>query len=140
MVITLSVLRNCAVEHMRDKSIIENQSVRHYSPVCVFLYAPLLACLSVCPVFVVVAGMWGCGLCNPPDYVVSMTRDISDGIYRALPACILCMSLCIVWLQLEHFLCVSRLNTPEIFFPAEADLHLCVHCKSRNSTQLTVIK
>ena len=91
----------------------------------------------MCPVFIVVAGMWGCGLCNPPDYVVSMTRDISDGIFLALPACVLCMSLCIVWLHLEIFLCVSMLSTPEIFFPAEADLDLCMHCKSRNSTQLT---
>ena len=44
-----------------------------------FLHAPLLACLSVCPFFVVVAGLWGnpvlnspyihvgeCVACNPP--------------------------------------------------------------------------
>ena len=57
--------------------------------------------------------MWGCGLCNPPDYVVSMTRDISDGIFLALQARVLCMSLCIVWLELEFFLFASTLNTPE---------------------------
>ena len=86
--------------------------------------------------------MWGeeCELCNLPDYVVAVTRGISDGIFLALPACILCMSLCTVWFQLENCVCVSILNTPEILFPAEADLDLCMHYKSRNNTQLTFVK
>ena len=85
-----------------------------------------------------VAGMSGCGLCNPPVYVVSMTRDISDCIFLALPACIWCMSLCIVWLQLDIFYAFPRL-THLIFFPAEADLDLCMHCTSRKSTAMHLL-
>ena len=65
-VITPSVFRNCAVEQVRDKSINYLSQSYHYSPVCVFLHARLLACLSVCPFFVVVAGLWGNPVLNSP--------------------------------------------------------------------------
>ena len=77
----------------------------------------ILHCFSVCPVFILVTGMWGCGLCFPPDYVVSMTCDISDGIFFRHYHYAFFTRHCIVWLQLEHIcLCVSTLNTPEIVF------------------------